>query len=210
MKGAVIAYSDKELGWIERHKAMPRREAHFLFCKTFGRGDVSLDNYKGLCTRNGWLTGRTGCYAKGDAPANKGKKMPYNANSARTRFQKGHLGGKAKDIQKPIGFERVTKDGYLERKINNDMPFKARWRAVHLINWEAVHGAVPKGYALKCLDGNRQNCTAENWVAVPRAMLPRLAGRWCTSYDDAPAELKPLILATARLKYKASQVGGVK
>jgi hypothetical protein len=30
-------------------------------------------------------------------------------------------------------------------------------------------------------------------------MLPRLAGRWGIAYDDAPEELKPSILATAKL-----------
>jgi hypothetical protein len=30
--------------------------------------------------------------------------------------------------------------------------------------------------ALKCLDGNKQNTDPSNWEAVPRALLPRLAG----------------------------------
>lgn len=53
-----IPYSSKELAWIEQHCAMPRRDAHALFCKKFGRSDVSLQNFKCLCDRRGWAVGR--------------------------------------------------------------------------------------------------------------------------------------------------------
>lgn len=205
MKGGAIIYSQPELDWIEQNKTMVRREAHAGFCKKFKRTDVSLSNYAALCKRKGWMTGRTGQYPKGNIPDNKGKKMPFNPNSAKTQFKKGHLGGIAKEKQKPIGAERVSKEGYLERKIHNGLPMQSRWRTVHSINWEVVHGPVPDGHALKCLDGNRQNCAPDNWVAVPRGMLPRLAGCWCAGYDDAPEELKPLIMATAKLKHEAKK-----
>lgn len=76
---------------------------------------------------------------------------------------------------------------------------------VHVIRWEAEHGPVPPGMALKCLDGNRQNTDPENWEAIPRGMLPRLAGgRWNRlPYDSAPDELKPTIMAIAKLDHAA-------
>ncbi len=124
----------------------------------FGRNDVTFDNLKALCTRRGWKTGRTGCFVKGQTPANKDKTMPYNANSARTRFQPGQRTGKAAENYKPIGTERITVDGYRERKVNDDLPFKDRWKLVQRIEWEAANGPIPEGYALKCLDGNKLNC----------------------------------------------------
>lgn len=203
MKGRAIAYADDELDFIEETATYPRRQAHAAFCALFGRDDVSLQAYKSLCKRMGWMTGRTGCFEKGHAPANKGQKMPFNANSARTQFKKGNRTGMANENYKPIGTERMSKDGYLERKMHDGLPLQSRWRAVHLINWEAVNGPVPEGHCLKCLDGDKANVDPSNWICIPRALLPRLAGRWSQGYDDAPDELKPLILATAKLAHAA-------
>jgi hypothetical protein len=83
------------------------------------------------------------------------------------------------------------------------MPLQRRWRAVHRINWEEANGPVPEGYRLKCLDGNRLNVEASNWEAIPYALAPRLDGRFGRGYEAAPAELKPLILATAKLEHAA-------
>ncbi|WP_299663899.1 HNH endonuclease signature motif containing protein [uncultured Ruegeria sp.] len=208
MKGSQIKYCAEELAWIEARKTMVRREAHALFVQKFGRNDVSLNNYNALCKRKGWMTGRTGCYEPGRTPENKGKKMPFNANSARTQFKKGQINGRAKELYKPIGTERATKDGYLERKIHDGMPLQSRWRAVHLIRWEEVNGPIPDGFALKCLDGDRTNTDPSNWEAVPRALLPRLSGRWCLGYDDAPDDLKPTLMATAKLKHAINEASG--
>lgn len=111
--------------------------------------------------------------------------------------------GVAVKLWKPIGTERLSKDGYLERKINDDLPLQARWRAVHIINWEAVNGPLPKGMALKCLDGNKENRDPSNYEAVSRGVLARLnGGRWKTrvAYDEAPTEIKPTVMALAKLE----------
>ena len=203
-KGRAIPYSADEMAWLEHRSGWPRLALHEAFVEWFGRGDVTADHIKALAARRRWKTGRTGCFQKGNVPANKGKKMPFNANSAATQFKKGQLRGRAREVFKPIGTERWSKEGYLERKINNDLPFQARWRAVHLINWEAVNGPLPKGMCLKSLDGNKSNHAIENWIAIPRRMLPLLNGRHRMAYDDAPAELKPLLLSIARLQSGAT------
>lgn len=206
MKGRAITYSDAELFWIHDNHTRPRREAHAEFVHLWDRADVSLSNFNSLCKRRGWMTGRTGCYTPGRTPENKGKTMPYNANSARTRFKTGERRGKAVDLYKPIGSERVSKDGYLERKIHDGLPLQARWRAVHLIRWEAQHGPLPEAHCLKCLDGDKSNTAPENWQAIPRALLPRLNARWSgVKYDDAAPELKPTLLAIAMLEHGARQ-----
>lgn len=205
MKGRSISYQPEELAWIEARKDWARADLHRAFCAFWMRDDVSFTNFKALCTRKGFKTGRTGCFTKGQAAHNKGKPMPYNANSAATRFQTGQMSGRARALYKPIGTERQSRDGYLERKIHDGMPLQSRWRAVHLIRWEEANGPVPAGHALKCLDGDRTNTDPENWFAVPRALLPRLAGRWTMPYDSAPPELKPVLLAIARVKAKAAE-----
>lgn len=209
MKGRSIHYSAAELRWIEAHSRDVRRDAYAAFCKKFKRADVSLKNFNALCKRNGWFTGRTGHFVKGQEPHNKGKPCEEgrggkHPNSRRTQFTKGKRRGVAVKLYKPIGTERVSKDGYLERKVHDGLPLQSRWRAVHLIRWEEANGPVPQGHALKCLDGNRQNTDPSNWEAIPRALLPRLVrGRHGQGfdYDAAPAELKPAILATAKLKH---------
>lgn len=200
MKGDWVHYTPRQLAWIKRHRRMPRRDLHAAFVRRFGRRDVTVDNIKALCTRKGWKTGRDGRFVKGIVPANKGKKMPYNANSARTQFKKGGRTGRAAATYKPIGSTRLSKDGYPELKIHDGLPMQSRWRAVHLINWEKQNGPVPEGHCLKCRDGNRGNSDPSNWQLIPRALLPRLGGRFGRGYDDAPAELKPTIMAIAELE----------
>ncbi len=65
MNGTRISYSPAELAWIKKHCTTPRREAHTRFCKQFGRSDVSLQNFRCLCTRRGWAVGRT-LWRRGD------------------------------------------------------------------------------------------------------------------------------------------------
>lgn len=205
MKGQQIKYSAQERAWIEANKMMVRREAHALFVQKFGRDDVSLNNYNALCKRNGWMTGRTGQYHKGRTPENKGKKMPYNANSARTRFKKGSV----PPNRLPLWAERIDKYGYIEMKVPIEDPytgFKTRFMHKHRYLWEKENGPLPEGFALKCLDGDKRNTTPSNWEAIPRALLPRLSGRWCQAYDDAPDEIKPTLMAAAKLKHAINEV----
>ena len=204
-RGRHIDYRPDELAWIEANAHRLRREAHTEFCQLFGRHDVSPSNYAALCKRNGWLTGRTGQFSKGIKSWNKGKPMPFHPNSVATRFKPGERRGVAVKLYKPIGTERMAKDGYLERKIHDGMPLQSRWRAVHLIRWEELNGPLPKGIALKCLDGNKRNTDPSNWEPVPRALLPRLNGRSGRNYDTAPADLKPAIMAIAKLEHAARE-----
>lgn len=212
MKGRWISYSAAELAWIKAHAQEPRVEAHAAFVKTFGRADVLLSNFTSLCKRKGWLTGRTGFFEKGHVSPNAGSKCEpgqggRHPNAVATQFKKGQRHGIANQLYKPIGTERLSRCGYIERKIHDGLPLQSRWAAVHRLEWEQANGPVPKGMALKCIDGNRQNCDPSNWVAVPRALLPRLAGGRLgrLSYDDAPAELKPALMAIAKLEHAARE-----
>lgn len=205
MKGKAIEYIAEELAWIEANKTLPRATLYSAFCFRFGRADVSFGALNGLCKRKGWLTGRDGRIQPGTTPPNKGKKMPYHPNSARTRFQKGQ-----RPLNKyEIGHESIDKDGYVKICVDEPNPwtghrsymaFKHRWL------WEKANGPVPKGMLLKCLDGNKLNCEPSNWEAIPMAMQPRLNGRFGRGYDHADPELKPTIMAIAKLEHKARQM----
>lgn len=206
MKGQRIEYFEDELAWIEAHKDWTRKELHQGFVARFQRTDVSQSNLTALCKRKGWLTGRTGQFTPGQASHNAGKKGIHYRGSEKGWFKKGVRQGVATKLYKPIGTERVTRDGYLERKIHDGMPLQSRWRAVHLIKWEAVNGPIPEGHALKCLDGDKTNTDPSNWEAIPRAILPRLNGRFGRDYDSASPEVKPTILLVAKLEHQAREM----
>lgn len=213
MKGKPISYTAAELAWIEAHCRDERREMCAAFNAKFRR-DIALKNLNALCKRKGWLTGRTGCFTKGQVPHNKGKPCApgtggRHPNARKTQFKKGERTGIAKKHYKPIGYERITEDGYRERKVNDGPVFKDRWQLVQRIEWEAANGPIPDGYALKCLDGDKLNCDPANWEPIPRGVLARLNGgrfRKTLAYDDAPPELKPVVMANAKLKHRVQEL----
>jgi hypothetical protein len=208
VKGRSIQYSPAELAWLEDNRLMVIGDYARAFCKQFGR-DVSAQALHALRKRKGWKTGRTGCFAKGNEPFNKGKPFPVAANHPncrKTQFGKGHLPHNTKHLW----HERVSKDGYVEMSVPETNPhtgYERRYVLKHRWVWEQKNGPVPEGYALKCLDGNRQNCDPSNWEAVPRALLPRLAGKVgrykrTVAYDDASPELRPALLNIAKVAHE--------
>lgn len=210
MKGHPIAYSADEMAWLEENRAMAIGEYHRAFQEQFGRSDVSATNLHSLRKRKGWKTGRTGQFVKGIPAHNKGKKCApgkggNHPNAQRTQFRKGNIPHNTRYL----GHERVSRDGYIEISVEQPNPhtgFERRYVLKHRWLWEQANGPVPKGHALKCLDGNKLNTDPTNWEAVPRGILPRLAGgnryRDIVPYDQAPAELKPAILSVAKIEQK--------
>jgi len=208
MKGRAIAYTTEEMAWLEANRLLPIADFHRAFVERFGR-DVSAQNLHALRKRKGWKTGRTGHFAKGAVPINKGKKCApgtggLHPNARRTQFKKG---------QEPhntnyLGHERVSKDGYVEVSIDEVNPhtgYERRYVLKHLHEWEKVNGLVPEGHCLKCVDSNRLNTDPSNWTLIPRALLPRLGGRFGMDYDGAEPEVKPSIMAVAKLQHAVKE-----
>lgn len=112
-------------------------------------------------------------FKPGLVPWNKGQKHPSTGRAIDTQFKPGNRSGNALEIYQPIGTERLSKDGYLERKIHDGWPLKRRWRAVHLLAWEAINGPLPAGHAVVFRDGNKRNIALDNLELVTRAELMR-------------------------------------
>lgn len=112
-------------------------------------------------------------FPKGHVPANKGLRRPGwgPGRMKETQFKKGMRQGVAVRLYKPIGTERTSKDGYLERKVNDGLPLQARWRAVHLLVWEAAHGPAPRGHAIVFRNGNKKDMRLDNLECITRAEL---------------------------------------
>lgn len=105
----------------------------------------------------------------GNIPKNKGKKLvdiltPDQIKRVeKTWFQKGHTPGNvlyngAESIRKdkrgvPYLFVRVSKKIWIHKQI---------------INYEAVHGPIPKGYLLRCKSNDTTNADLDNWELVSR------------------------------------------
>ncbi|MCL8000022.1 HNH endonuclease [Brucella sp. 21LCYQ03] len=199
MKGAAIPYSVEELAWLELNHKMPISDFTAAFNQHFNR-NVAAHNLHALRKRKGWKTGRTGQFPKGNVPANFGKKMPYNANSARTQFKKGQIPKNAKYV----GHERVTPDGYVEINVDERNPytgFKCRYALKHRYLWEKANGPLPDDFILKCKDGNKQNTDPSNWEPMPRGTLPFMNGHRGFNHDAAHPDVRPAIRSLAKLRH---------
>lgn len=150
---------------------------------------------------SGRTNGRQGLgtrFVKGQAPANKGvrhRKGWAPGRMADTQFKKGVRQGVAARLWRPIGTERISKDGYLERKVNDGM--QKRWRAVHLIVWEDANGALPEGHAVTFVNNDRADRRLTNLKLVSRAdlMLRNAAHK-----HNLPPALKKAVYALGTLK----------
>lgn len=209
MKGHWIAYSAEEMAWLEQNRELPISEYHDQFIAAFARIDVSASNLHSLRKRKGWKTGRTGCFEKGQTPLNKGKACPpgkggRHPNARKTQFKKGGLPHNTNYL----GHERVSKDGYVEISIDECNPhtgFERRYVLKHRYVWEQANGPVPAGMFLKCLDGNRLNTDPTNWEALPRASQVYLGGYRGIDYEAASPEVRPAIIALAKLKHASKK-----
>lgn len=112
-------------------------------------------------------------FQPGQVPHNKGLRRPGwgPGRMKETQFKKGERQGVAVRLYKPIGTERLSKDGYLERKVNDGLPLQRRWRAVHLLMWEEANGPLPKGHAIAFLNGDKADLRLDNFECVSRAAL---------------------------------------
>ena len=126
--------------------------------------------------------GRTGRFEKGSVPANKGKKWDEfmspeaQARSRATCFKKGILPADTK----PIGWERVDRDGYTYVKVKmrpSRSDCNDNFVAKHRLIWETANGPIPPGHVVLFKDGDKTNFSLENLVCISRqtaAVMNRL------------------------------------
>ena len=188
MKGRCIYYSEAELDYIKSNCTLPRSELHTEFNSKFGR-DVSRQNLEALCKRRGWMTGRTGCFKKGNIPHPDAH--PKGPN--KTSFKKGET----PKNHKPIGSERVdSKDGFVIVKVAEP----SKWKHKHRHVWEQINGPVPRDRIVTFIDGNNRNFDPCNLALISRAenlALNRL------KYKQQPEYIKPTVKLIAQIQVKS-------
>jgi hypothetical protein len=118
----------------------------------------------------------------------------------RTSFKKGQL----PHNHQPLWSERIcSKDGYIYISVPETNPhtgFPTRYKQKHVWIWEQINGPVPKGCCIIFEDSDIYNLAIENLLCVHRNLLLILN---LHNYKTAPAELKPSIMALARLEHEA-------
>ena len=105
----------------------------------------------------------------GNAPYNKGKPHPARGRTLETMFQPGHR----PHTWMPIGSDRTSKEGYLQRKTADTGCTRRDYAPVHHLVWRMHGRTVPAGYALCFIDGDKRNFDINNLELVHRSELMR-------------------------------------
>jgi hypothetical protein len=143
----------------------------------------------------------TGCgrIKKGDKPWNAGLKgWQAGGRAKETQFK---LGQKPSNTWRPIGAERISKDGVLFRKVADAGVKKTDWRAAHVLIWEQDNGPLPAGMIVVFRDKNPENLSPDNLLAVTRAENMRR-----NSIDRYPPEYRSTALTLGWFRRKLNNL----
>lgn len=167
-----------------------------LLNSTFGTG-YTVEQIKNYRSRQHWDSGLTGRFEKGNVPFNKGLKGVSYPGMEATQFKKGH----PPHNHRPVGSTRVDCDGYIWQKVEEPN----KWRPLHVLNWEAVHGPVPKGHIVVFKDRNQSNCEVENLLLITKAEHAIMCKRGLYTTMPEATEAGQLIARLALAKSKAKK-----
>lgn len=143
---------------------------------------------------------RKGQFRKGQAPANKGRKIETWMSaesierSKQGRFKKGEFRAD-NPSSRPDGWEKVYADGYVWMKVSG-----GKRRAKHRWVWEQAHGPIPKGMVIRFKDGDRTNCALENLFMVSQAENLRLVREAMSPESWAAMERKRVETLNERIR----------
>ncbi|HDR7000668.1 TPA: HNH endonuclease [Bacillus cereus] len=162
-------FNDEQVAFIrENAKGLSNQALTNLINKEFNLS-ISIKQIKTFKKNNQISSGLTGHFEKGHVPFNKGKKG-LTRGGVETQFKKGQQATN----YKPVGSERIDRDGYVLIKVSDDGPWHKRWRPKHKVLWEKTHGLIPKEHCLIFLDSNKQNIVLDNLQLITRAQLARM------------------------------------
>jgi len=109
--------------------------------------------------------GRQHLFHANQTPWNKGTNFQAGGRSAETQFRPG----RTPLSWQPIGHERISKDGYLQRKVTDTGVSYKDYVFVHRLNWLAAGNEILPGHLVKFKDGNKENPAVENLYITTRA-----------------------------------------
>jgi hypothetical protein len=123
-------------------------------------------------------------FPKGNVPWNKGVKGVNYPGMEATQFKKGQH----PYTWKPLGTERLSKEGYLQRKMHDTGVTRRDYVAVHHLLWRQHHGEIPDGHKIAFKDGNKQNVVIGNLELVSHAEMMKR-----NTIHNLPEELKEVL-----------------
>lgn len=180
------SYTDEQIEWLRDNRCQKSKDMAVKFNALFGT-NISPGALKGACLRRGILSGADGRFMKMNRPWNRGLKGVNGTSS--TTWRKGNR----PHNHRPLGSERLSKDGYIEVKTAEPRTWTTKSRVI----WERENGPLPDGYAVIFLDGNARNFEPSNLYAVKRRELLQLNRN---KYSQAHSKLKPSVLALSKLE----------
>lgn len=149
---------------LDNYKGRYNQELADLFNQKFNTNITSrtIKSYKANNKLNSGLTGK---FRKGQTPHNKGKKMPKEVYEKvkHTMFAKGNV----PPNHRPVGSERISKDGYIEVKVAEPN----KWRLKQRVVYEEAKGKIPESCPIIFLDGNKRNFDIDNLRCITRSEL---------------------------------------
>lgn len=166
-------WSEEEIDFLrEVYPKHGRTGTTKLFNERYGL-DMSESSIKQQVQKHKIRAATNGCFPKGNIPYNKGIPMSPEqyAKCRPTMFLKGNIPAN----HKPIGSDRVTKDGYIEVKIAEPN----KWELLQVLVMQGMIGRrLKKGVELvRFLDGNTLNCHPDNLILTTRRVNARINQR---------------------------------
>lgn len=164
------------------------------------KSDAFLKSGKSGRIKDGSLGVRSQ-FQKGQKPWNAGKSFNAGGRSVETRFKPGRSPEDASNYQ-PIGSFRITKDGILEQKVNDDNPVPARrWVAYQRIVWESVNGPIPENHVVVFKPGHKTTDPERITIDVLEC-ISRVENMRRNTIHRYPPELKDAMKLAGKLRRK--------
>lgn len=183
-------YTEEERRFFEEYvPGHSYKEIQQEFIKRFG-WEITISQVNGYIGNHGLNTGKTGRFEKGQIPLNKGKKMSPEQYEmcSKTMFKKGNI----PENHRPVGSQRITRDGYLEIKIAEPN----KWALKHRYLWEKKYGEIPPGHVLIFRDNDKTNVELENLILISQSENMILNSQ---GLHSATGEVKEAAVAYAKL-----------
>lgn len=150
--------------------------------------------------RRGDKIGEAGRFQKGLTPWNKGMKG-LHIGGAETQFKPGHR----PHTWRPIGTERTSDEGYLQRKMTDTGCTRRDYVNVHWLIWLAAGNKIPPGHVLVFRDGNTRHITLDNLELITRRELMAR-----NTVHNLPKPLAQLVQLRGALVRKINRLNQIK
>lgn len=206
-KGTLRKYPAEIIEFIiSNHKGIGPKQMTSLVNEKFGTAYTN-NQIKGIYGNRRLNSGVTGYFEKGKAAFNKGKKQSEFMSpeaierTKSTRFHKGHLPPNTK----PVGYERINVNGYIEVKIKmrpSHPSCNDNFVPKHRLVWEQANGPIPEGHIITFKDGNKLNTDLENLMLISQADNAVMNKCGLRTTDPEAAESAVLISKVKRKQYE--------